>query len=199
MLILVTMQRSDKLLILLFPLLLYLFSLGTLIFNTDFYTELFLKTNVDQEKAQELTTVVFDYLKNNDFDPPRLPFLTEKENSHMRDVKVLVTLHFVVFVFLLLLFVILFSRSTKKQIVVRYGSIISIILPIVFAVFDFSSVFTLFHAVFFPQGNWVFPATSVLVNVYTFEFFKLFVANTILRAEVISTILLLISFKIKHI
>ena len=34
------------------------------------------------------------------------------------------------------------------------------------AAFDFTGFFSAFHAVFFPQGNWIFPYDSLLISMY---------------------------------
>jgi len=43
-----------------------------------------------------------------------------------------------------------------------------ILLSLIFA---FNSVFTLFHLLFFPQGNWQFAADSLLIRTFPVEFF----------------------------
>ena len=41
---------------------------------------------------------------------------------------------------------------------------------VVWAVMDFNGFFTAFHSVFFPQGNWTFSATSLLITMYPEHF-----------------------------
>ena len=40
----------------------------------------------------------------------------------------------------------------------------------VLAIIDFDGFFTVFHNVFFPQGNWMFSSTSLLITMYPEQF-----------------------------
>ena len=40
----------------------------------------------------------------------------------------------------------------------------------VLAIIDFDGFFTVFHKVFFPQGNWMFSSTSLLITMYPEQF-----------------------------
>lgn len=42
---------------------------------------------------------------------------------------------------------------------------------LLFAIISFKSSFTVFHQIFFPQGNWQFPAGSLLIQTFPLEFF----------------------------
>jgi uncharacterized membrane protein len=39
--------------------------------------------------------------------------------------------------------------------------------------FAFDALFTLFHEVFFPQGNWEFPPNSNMIRLYPYAFWQL--------------------------
>ena len=39
--------------------------------------------------------------------------------------------------------------------------------------FAFDTLFTLFHEVFFPQGNWEFPVDSNMIRLYPYAFWQL--------------------------
>jgi uncharacterized membrane protein len=43
----------------------------------------------------------------------------------------------------------------------------------IFAALAFDTAFTLFHEIFFPGGNWAFPATSTLIRLYPTDFWEL--------------------------
>lgn len=191
------MQQFDKSVIVILPVVIYLFSFLTLLYNEDFYSYLFVKTNVDISQAKELTKDLFDYFKNNDYSVPEIKTLTYEENSHILDVKILLTASAVIFLFLLVFSVFSLSRSEQKQKILLYGSILSVIFPFLFFLFNFSSFFTLFHLVFFPQGNWSFPVGSALVSVYTMEFFEQFVINIVFRGEIISVFIFVFYFVTK--
>lgn len=42
-----------------------------------------------------------------------------------------------------------------------------------FALLAFGVAFELFHRVLFPGGNWAFPADSLLIRLYPYEFWQL--------------------------
>ena len=43
---------------------------------------------------------------------------------------------------------------------------LSLMALAVFAFIDFNAFFSAFHGIFFPQGNWTFPAKSLLITMY---------------------------------
>lgn len=119
--------------------------------------------------------------------PPKLvggvlvpaPFYDADEASHMRDVRV------VLYGFLLLalastaflaLALIRGSRDAARWKAVSRGGIwliTGLVVLGVFAFVAFDAVFTLFHEIFFPGGNWSFPPTSHLIQLYPEPFWEL--------------------------
>ena len=107
------------------------------------------------------------------------PFYTEAEQAHMRDVRV------VLYGFLLLALVsavfvvaslIRGARDAARWRAVSRGGIwliVGIVVVGLFAFVAFDTVFTLFHEIFFPGGNWSFPADSNLILVYPEAFWEL--------------------------
>jgi integral membrane protein (TIGR01906 family) len=107
------------------------------------------------------------------------PFYTEDEQSHLRDARV------VLYGFLLLavvsaVFVIVSlvrgARDAARWRAVARGAlwlIPAIVLLGVFAFFAFEPLFTLFHEIFFPGGNWSFPADSHMILTYPELFWEL--------------------------
>ena len=56
----------------------------------------------------------------------------------------------------------------------KYGGIITVLLTgiiFILTLFFFNTIFTLFHLLFFPQGNWVFSADSLLIQTFPEAFF----------------------------
>jgi len=103
------------------------------------------------------------------------------EKSHMEDVKWLFGLAYfieiiAVVVFLSVLLVFVFQR--KMRLIVTWlfrGSLISLILFFLLFAFlfiDFAATFNLFHALFFPQGNWSFDSSSMLISLFSASFFE---------------------------
>lgn len=103
---------------------------------------------------------------------------TAAEVSHLEDVaKVMKGAPFFLYASEIIIFmVLLYLRKDKEQLqkVLRYGGVatVAFIAVILLAIFiGFEGVFTLFHLIFFPQGNWQFAADSLLIRTFPPEFF----------------------------
>lgn len=108
---------------------------------------------------------------------------TESEASHMRDVRVLfnvfrlLSLLFVVF----LIFYLFYLFKIKNDFLLKNffnslfsGAVISffvVVFILFFSLVNFGFSFNVFHYVFFPQGNWLFPFDSLLITLFPQEFF----------------------------
>lgn len=196
------MQRYDKSIMLiaifLLPLIIYFAGFSSLVYNQIFYVSLLEKTSVDIPKASELTKYLFGYFRNNDYSVPEIVRLNYDENSHIRDVKIVIKNVFLVFYFIVPIFALALFFAKNKQKVFFYGSIFGILLPVLFSVVAFPVLFTIFHQVFFPQGNWIFSENSTLVSTYTFDFFKLFALQILIEGEFISVVIFVYSLFRKH-
>ncbi|MDL2334630.1 MAG: DUF1461 domain-containing protein [Chloroflexota bacterium] len=53
------------------------------------------------------------------------------------------------------------------------GLAIGAVVVVVVGYFAFDALFTLFHEVFFPQGNWEFPPDSNMIRLYPYAFWQL--------------------------
>ena len=103
---------------------------------------------------------------------------TPLEISHLQDVKtVMRDINFIFYGLALVLTAIVIYYKKNKAFIQRLlwcGGITSVLLilaKLLFIVFLFNVSFTIFHAVLFPQGNWQFPADSVLIQTFPQEFF----------------------------
>ena len=103
---------------------------------------------------------------------------TTPEISHLNDVaQVMKSAEIVLFLSgIIILGVLFYFRKDKEQRwrLLKYGgaSTITFVLIILAALFfNFNSLFTLFHQLFFPQGNWQFAADSLLIQTFPIEFF----------------------------
>ncbi|MEA2026464.1 MAG: DUF1461 domain-containing protein [Chloroflexota bacterium] len=68
------------------------------------------------------------------------------------------------------------SRGATWRVVSRAGLATAIVVVVVgvISLVAFDSLFTLFHRIFFPAGNWSFdPATQRLVQLYPFNFWQI--------------------------
>ncbi|MBI4151712.1 DUF1461 domain-containing protein [Candidatus Woesearchaeota archaeon] len=106
---------------------------------------------------------------------------TDAERAHLDDVQKLFQKGNALFLMILgigLIFISLnharFRESTLFWTVVLSNGI-AIVLLSLFALgavrFFFTEAFTQFHEFFFPQGNWQFPADSLLIQTFPLEFF----------------------------
>jgi uncharacterized membrane protein len=59
----------------------------------------------------------------------------------------------------------------------------------------FETLFTYFHLTLFPQGNWMFPPDSILVQFYPATFFANYGLAIALNSLVAACILLIVSRK----
>ncbi len=103
---------------------------------------------------------------------------TSAEFSHLQDVeKVMSTTEYLFLISLLTTLTILginFHNKLFLKKLLRYGGIATLIatgMVLLFLLFAFGSSFTIFHQLFFPQGNWQFPFNSLLIQTFPLDFF----------------------------
>ena len=167
-------------LIIILPLTIYLSSANSVIFDKNYYKNEFKKNNVYEEIAEAdiISDELIDYLQGKR-ESIETDAFEEKEKAHLRDVKALMEKGFVLFYFLLgfdiVLFVLLLmlSKNVYKTITKLFvlSGLTTTVFPVIFFFSNFSSVFTLFHKIFFPQGNWQFSSTSNLIIMFPKQFF----------------------------
>ena len=186
------------LLIISFVFSLYLSSTECLISNHNFYKKEFTKHNTYEKvyNADEISEKLIGFFQ----DKNNLPLsFNEEEKSHLEDVKKLIDNGKVLLIFLILISIILLSiilsegKHNLKKILISSG-VVAIILPIPFLLFSFSNIFTKFHLILFPQGNWKFPLDSLLIQMFPQEFFYDSLVNIIVNSSILAIILILIGF-----
>ena len=103
---------------------------------------------------------------------------TESEVSHLQDVQQVIKKGNYVFYVLLLMLTITLSYYKKEmefiQKLLNYGgktTLVTVLIILFTSFFFFDTVFTLFHFLFFPQGNWLFPVNSMLIQTFPLDFF----------------------------
>jgi integral membrane protein (TIGR01906 family) len=113
--------------------------------------------------------------------PDGAPFYDADERGHLRDARLLLWLCLGAGGVSALLLGLLLTRADDERrralwaVVALAGATtaIAVIAIGIVSVVAFSEVFTLFHRVFFPAGNWSFdPATQRLVQLYPFSFWQ---------------------------
>jgi integral membrane protein (TIGR01906 family) len=132
--------------------------------------------------ATNVTDNVVDFLRGkND-----LKYFSDTEQSHMHDVKLVISaMNFVYYssaIFFIIIFIILYYLTKRERInfvevisrILFFGSIAALAFLIsifLWSVFSFDTLFFLMHLIFFPQGNWMFSSESLLITLFPEPFF----------------------------
>lgn len=130
------------------------------------------------------------------------------EKSHMEDVKQIFAVTYFVgiiasVIFLLVLLIFVFQK--KIYLITRWlfrGSSASLLLSFLLILalsIDFTATFTLFHSLLFPQGNWSFNPSSMLISLFPEDFFAAIATRIFLLSVSISLVVLCCSVAWKKI
>lgn len=127
---------------------------------------------------------------------------TENEISHLQDVQRLVEFAKYYFIFLLvveIVLLILIYQTDKKEFYQPFlysglASFIFIFLVLSFILTDFETIFTLFHKIFFPQGNWQFASGSLLTSFFPESFFYKIATEIFVKSIIFSIIFIVLGF-----
>ncbi len=130
---------------------------------------------------------------------------TSAEISHLQDVTRvmnLVDLFFYGSGVMVLGFMLYFQRRYEQlQALVKYGGITTISVVLIFLLsllLQFDLLFTWFHQLFFPQGNWNFPVDSLLIQTFPLTFFiKVSITLTVLTL-LFGSLFIVLSFYLAH-
>lgn len=130
---------------------------------------------------------------------------TEQEIAHLVDVKRLMeTMNYIFYSLLLVLTLILtYCRKNKEQLIklLKYGGITVIAVELMLfllVLISFNSSFAAFHYLFFPQGNWIFSADSLLIQTFPLQFFVKISQTILFQAFLGGIIFILISLYLKN-
>lgn len=162
-------------------------SINYMIFNKDFYLREYTKNDVYKNLPSSIDAEnVTDNMMKNFRSNTELRYFTEDEKSHMQDVKHLIRLMQIIYYSAAAISVALFFYCYKKfkddrfefiKVLAKsllYSSIAAMIfLSIIslMSIFNFTFLFTVFHLIFFPQGNWMFSSDSLLITLFPEQFF----------------------------
>lgn len=125
---------------------------------------------------------------------------TPNEISHLQDVQRLIKYANYYFIFLIIIEIFLLIsiyQADKKEFYrpFLYGGLASfvfIFMVLSFMLTDFGSVFTLFHLIFFPQGNWQFASGSLLINLFPESFFYQIAKEIFVKSIIFSIIFIIL-------
>ncbi|MEM4254586.1 MAG: DUF1461 domain-containing protein [Candidatus Woesearchaeota archaeon] len=185
------MQQSGKttwICAIIFPFLMLLLIGNALVFDETAYK------NLLRPGAVNATMQLLDYFQGKAEIPG---IFGANEKAHLADVKQVISLLRWISLALLIIFLALMTKA-DTGLVFRKGFLMFILLAISCAFVPFDAVFALFHKIFFPQGNWMFPEGSMLILMYPAEFFKAFFAYMISVALVFSAVFALFGYIVNH-
>ncbi len=173
----------QKLFYVFFPLLLILFSYKLAVLTMDY-------------SPNQQTTLNFLQGKGNLNEN-----FTEKEISHLEDVKQVIVMMEAVFYLSLLISTLTLTRYRRnkekiKSLFRKTGIITASVTTFLalIGVISFNFLFTLFHKIFFPQGNWQFPANSMLIQTFPLDFFISISSRIFIFSLFFGIIFILISY-----
>ncbi len=167
-------------LILIIPLSIYLGATNYLLYDESFYHEEFTKVGSYERvpAANSILDSVLIFFKSGEPLLDETNF-TSSEARHLYDVRNLIidftgALYLLIVFKLLLLGIIIFTskKAVEDVIHITFGSgTLTIMIPLMFSSIDFNYLFTEFHNLFFPQGGWIFPESSLLIQLFPQQFF----------------------------
>jgi integral membrane protein (TIGR01906 family) len=197
------MEKTDKyllglltaLLVIILPLIIMLTNFKFVLFDIDYYYNQFKQNNVYEriDNANQILDNMLLFFK----DKAELKFFEKNEKAHLKDVKALINTIYIFYYLLLFTYIILiillylyFKRNFIKHIIkiFLYGNLLMLLLGLilVFASSYFTLMFDLFHHIFFPQGNYIFPANSLLINMFPEKFFYNSLSKIIYNSFILS-------------
>lgn len=200
--------------ILLIPIMIYIYSFNSIAFDSNFYKKEFAKHNVYNNLAgydiENINNDVLNYLKNEKTDNLiRNNFFSKREKLHFLDVKNLIqktlqAYYFSIVLFLLLFATLIFLLKFKLKIIVKkvlviiaIGSALVLIDAFLFFIvskLNFNFIFDLFHETFFSFGTYTFnPQFEKIVVLYPENLFFDALVNIITKTILSSVILLFLS------
>lgn len=161
-------------------------------------------SNLSDPDAKYYTEQALGFLSGKNNLPSQM---TSAEISHMQDVKNLfVTGEWMLAISVMILIAIYFILKSTKNLQnywrgLRAGSILAIAMIILLGaamLLDFENIFIRFHQVFFPQGNWTFPADSLMIQIFPESLFEWLGMMTILASLFLAVIIFIFAhYKIK--
>jgi integral membrane protein (TIGR01906 family) len=159
-----------------FIILIYL-AAADLVINSDlFYRYEFDKNNIYSQlpSAYELKSQILDFFDHNTDLSDSFP---KKEKQHMTDVRNLIDKAKILWNVLALInltffsLILLLDKSKNRFRFLILNGIIFLIIPLILFFINFSDLFIKFHYIFFPNGNWAFPESSILITLFPESFF----------------------------
>ncbi|KYK25925.1 hypothetical protein AYK26_01450 [Euryarchaeota archaeon SM23-78] len=176
--------------------------------DRSFYDKSFKKYGVYDEIGALGVRNTVDYLINyltsgnteiNEIE--ELSIFTPDEQLHLQDVRNIIIwikalsigAAVLLFAFIMRLSVLKDYKLNIKRMLIYGGiSTLTVLIIIFLLSLNFSPFFMVFHKIFFPQGNYIFPAHYLLIKLFPQELFKDFARKMFFHTLLMSLILLFI-------
>jgi len=141
------------------------------------------RQDIAQEVLRYVTTLPFESVSEIEVDPADVARLhveefTYNELCHLSDVRIILgwSLFLTYVIMAAAVAVIALTRNTQfaRRSLFAAG-ITCLALPVVmgvFLLFFFQPTFVIFHEIFFPQGNWQFPANSLIISTFPEQYWQ---------------------------
>ncbi len=178
-------------------------------FDRSFYNKSFEKHGVYDELGAVGVRNTIDYLinylisENTEINKTEeLNIFSPEEKSHLEDVHTLihgVKILSIISLFLLIIIILRLrmlkglQENIKKMLIYSSIAALVIILLLFLLSINFPAFFESFHKILFPQGNYSFPESYLLIKLFPEAFFKDFARKIFFHAAIISLILLFLS------
>ncbi len=175
------------------PLFIILLSLNLMIFNQEFYKQ----QMSNYEQYQNQVNNLLDYFKGVNLEES---YYSEREISHLKDVRNLIWLSWVFIIILTVPVLYSFSKDKKehlrKQMILGglYALALTILLSL--TLISFSSSFITFHEILFTNNDWLLPASSTLIKMFPEEFFLQSTVQIVLYSIILSLLCIVLGYKI---
>jgi len=138
---------------------------------------------VAQEVLRYVTTLPFENVSEIEVAPEVVARLhveefTYNELCHLTDVRIILGWSLLLTYIIVTAAVIIIALTRNLQFARRSlfaAGISCLALPVVlglFLLFFFQPTFVLFHEIFFPQGNWTFPANSLIISTFPEQYWQ---------------------------
>jgi len=193
------LKLSIFMIMILLPVMVLLLSTYFTFYNENLHKYEFSKTGV-YDKVSNADAIMHEMMNYFQWKGTldRVPF-TENEKSHLADVKVVLGWSYLAFFVAIILFLIslMIALEEKELIPILYslffGSVITIGIMIAALMVNFDLLFTTFHQLIFIKGNWAFPETSLMIQMFSQQFFYEEAKRIFFGAVIISLIVLISS------
>lgn len=176
----------------------------SVLYDRGFYSAQFEKNSVNMTLASETAEFLFGYFSSESAEEPDSALFSEKEKSHLLDVKKVIDGGFYLLYALAGSAAVLAYLNRRKCAWGRTllcSGIALIAVPALLYMLPFGFLFNLFHSLLFEPGTWMLPANSALITVFPESFFYSAAIAVFLRVFVTGWLLIIFGFlvgKIRH-